>query len=49
MLLKRAYTRAAFEQLISVTKFKDVQIRENLIALEILLSKGSVPPGLIFY
>jgi len=49
MLLKRAYTRAGFEQLISATRFKDVQIRENLIALEILLSKTSAASGLIFY
>lgn len=39
MLLKRAYTRAGFERLIFTTNFRDVQIRENLIALEILLSK----------
>jgi ubiquinone/menaquinone biosynthesis C-methylase UbiE len=49
MLLRRAYTRGDFEQLISATKFRDVQIRENLIGLEILLSKASVALGLIFY
>jgi ubiquinone/menaquinone biosynthesis C-methylase UbiE len=49
MLLKRAYTRAGFERLISATKFKDVQIRENFIALEISLSKACAAPSLVFY
>jgi hypothetical protein len=49
LLLKRAYTRAGFEQLISATKFEDVQIRENLMVLEISLSKPSATPGLIYY
>jgi ubiquinone/menaquinone biosynthesis C-methylase UbiE len=49
MLLKRAYTRAGFEQLISATKFKGVQIRENLMGLEIVLSKSSPASGLIYY
>lgn len=40
MLLKRAYTRSEFEQLISNTRFDDFQIREDLIGLEILLSKS---------
>lgn len=39
MLLKRAYTKGEFEQLISETKFHDVRIREDLIGLEVLLSK----------
>ena len=39
MLLKRAYTRRQFEELISKTKFYHAEIRENLIGLEILLSK----------
>jgi ubiquinone/menaquinone biosynthesis C-methylase UbiE len=39
MLLKRAYTKGEFEELISQTKFRHVEIREDLIALEILLSK----------
>ena len=39
MLLKRAYTRRGFEQLIAQTEFREAQIRENLIALEILLAK----------
>jgi hypothetical protein len=39
VLLKRAYTKSDFEELISKTKFRDVQIREDLIGLEIWLSK----------
>jgi ubiquinone/menaquinone biosynthesis C-methylase UbiE len=39
MLLKRAYTKRQFEELISKTKFQNAEIRENLIGLEILLSK----------
>jgi ubiquinone/menaquinone biosynthesis C-methylase UbiE len=39
MLLKRAYTKGEFEELISQTKFRHVEIREDLIGLEILLSK----------
>jgi ubiquinone/menaquinone biosynthesis C-methylase UbiE len=39
MLLKRAYTKSEFEKMIAGTNFQDVQIRENLIGLEILLSK----------
>ena len=39
MLLKRAYTKREFEELISQTKFRHAAIRENLIGLEILLSK----------
>jgi len=39
MLLKRAYTKGEFEELISQTNFRRGEIRENLIALEILLSK----------
>jgi ubiquinone/menaquinone biosynthesis C-methylase UbiE len=42
MLLKRAYTKRAFEKMVSETKFHDVEIRENLTALEILLSKDRV-------
>jgi ubiquinone/menaquinone biosynthesis C-methylase UbiE len=41
MLLKRAYTKSEFGQLISQTGFHDVKIQENPIALEILLSKQS--------
>jgi ubiquinone/menaquinone biosynthesis C-methylase UbiE len=43
MLLKRAYTRTGFEQLVAQTKFQSVQIREDLIALEISLTKPSTP------
>jgi ubiquinone/menaquinone biosynthesis C-methylase UbiE len=39
MLLKRAYTRSEFEEMISQTKFAGVRIDENRIGLEILLSK----------
>jgi hypothetical protein len=39
MLLKRAYTKREFENLISMTKFGAIEIREDLIGLEILLSK----------
>ncbi|MGB7437949.1 MAG: class I SAM-dependent methyltransferase [Candidatus Acidiferrum sp.] len=49
MLLKRAYTRQGFEQLVSQTKFQDIDIRENLIALEVLLSKDGKGPGLIYF
>ena len=37
MLLKRAYTKAGFEQLISQTRFHPFQVQENLTGLEILL------------
>jgi len=39
MLLKRAYTKSEFEALISNTKFQRAEIREDLLGLEILLSK----------
>jgi ubiquinone/menaquinone biosynthesis C-methylase UbiE len=39
MLLKRAYTKSEFEKLISETRFHHVDIREDLIGLEILLTK----------
>jgi len=39
MLLKRAYTRNGFEDLIRETPFRDFEIRENLIGVEILLTK----------
>ena len=41
MLLKRAYTRRGFENLISQTPFHRAQIREDLITLEILLTKDA--------
>jgi len=40
MLLRRAYTRADFERMIGQTGFRDVEIRETLIGLEILLAKA---------
>jgi ubiquinone/menaquinone biosynthesis C-methylase UbiE len=39
MLLKRAYTKREFEELISQTRFHGVEIREDLTGLEILLTK----------
>jgi ubiquinone/menaquinone biosynthesis C-methylase UbiE len=41
MLLKRAYTKTEFEQMIAATKFSSATFDENLIGLEILLSKPS--------
>lgn len=43
MLLKQAYTKGEFEKLIAVTEFRDVDVRENLIGLEILLNKAQRP------
>jgi ubiquinone/menaquinone biosynthesis C-methylase UbiE len=40
MLLKRAYTKSEFEELISHTKFAGVEIQQGLIGLEIWLTKG---------
>lgn len=39
MLLKRAYTKKEFEEMISKTKFQHTEIQESLTGLEILLSK----------
>jgi len=39
MLLKRAYTRKEFEQLLSLTKFGPVEITEDLIGLELRLHR----------
>jgi ubiquinone/menaquinone biosynthesis C-methylase UbiE len=47
MLLKRAYSRSGFEKLISQTGFNEIQIQENLIALEILLSKRGPSPAIV--
>jgi ubiquinone/menaquinone biosynthesis C-methylase UbiE len=41
MLLKRAYTRRGFETLLSQSPFHQAEIREDLIALEILLTKNA--------
>jgi ubiquinone/menaquinone biosynthesis C-methylase UbiE len=42
MLLKRAYTRSDFEQMVSETRFDKAQIRERHIGLEILLTKSPI-------
>jgi hypothetical protein len=39
MLLKRAYTRSEFEQFLSQTQFRKVDIRESLTGLEVWLEK----------
>jgi ubiquinone/menaquinone biosynthesis C-methylase UbiE len=39
MLLKRAYTKSEFAEMIAKTKFRSTLIREDLIGLEISLSK----------
>ena len=39
MLLKRAYTRDEIQGLLSQTGFKEIEIREDLIGLEVLLRK----------
>lgn len=40
MLLKRAYTRSEFEELIAETTFNGIDVREDLTGLEIWLSKS---------
>jgi ubiquinone/menaquinone biosynthesis C-methylase UbiE len=44
MLLRRAYTKADFEQMIGQTSFRNPEIRETLIGLEVLLKKGMKNP-----
>ncbi|MGA2600296.1 MAG: class I SAM-dependent methyltransferase [Bryobacteraceae bacterium] len=39
MLLKRAYTKSEFEEMIAETEFHGVEIHEDLLGLEILLTK----------
>ncbi len=39
MLLKRAYTKSEFERMILETKFREFEIREDLIGLEVWLRK----------
>jgi ubiquinone/menaquinone biosynthesis C-methylase UbiE len=39
MLLKRAYTKQEFKEMVASAGFRHVQIREDLIGLEILLTK----------
>jgi len=41
MLLRRAYTKAEFEQWIPQTKFRNFTIQEDLIGLEVQLTRGS--------
>ncbi len=43
MLLKRAYSKSDFEALLALTKFRDVTIRENLLELEVWLTKDREP------
>jgi len=43
MLLKRAYTKGDFEQLLGQTKFGPVEIQEDLIGLELMLHKTGHP------
>jgi ubiquinone/menaquinone biosynthesis C-methylase UbiE len=43
MLLKRAYTRTEFEQLLSQTRFDSSDIREDLIGLELSLQRHAPP------
>jgi ubiquinone/menaquinone biosynthesis C-methylase UbiE len=43
MLLKRAYAMRDFEALISQTRFHNFKIREELISLELLLTKDREP------
>ncbi len=42
MLLKRAYTKSDFEQMVSETRFDKVEIRDSLTQLEISLSKSPI-------
>ena len=39
MLLKRSYSRMGFEELVAQTEFHGAEIREDLIGLEVLVSK----------
>jgi ubiquinone/menaquinone biosynthesis C-methylase UbiE len=41
MLVRRAYTKAEFERMIAQSGFRRVEIREELIGLEILMEKGA--------
>jgi ubiquinone/menaquinone biosynthesis C-methylase UbiE len=41
MLLRRAYTKAEFEQMFGRTGFRGIQIRENLIGLDITAFRAS--------
>jgi hypothetical protein len=39
MLLRRAYIKVEYEQLLDQTKFGPVEIQEDLIGLELMLHK----------
>jgi hypothetical protein len=41
MLLKRAYTKSEFEEVVSETEFHGIDIREDLTSLEILLTNAA--------
>ncbi len=45
MLLKRAYTKNDFQHLLSQTNFRDFQIREDAIGMEVSLAKASGNPA----
>ena len=47
MLLKRAYTRMQFEEMVAETRFSGVEIREELLGLEVRLTKGRSAPGVL--
>lgn len=49
MLLRRAYTKSEFEEMISKTKFHGAQIQENLTGLEILLSKVNLAAAFLYF
>jgi ubiquinone/menaquinone biosynthesis C-methylase UbiE len=49
MLMKRAYTKYEFEEMISRTQFHDAVIQENLIGLEVQLSKTPIAAGFTYY
>ena len=40
MLLKRAYTKAEFAEMVAATKFRGAEIREDLIGLEVWMKKS---------
>lgn len=44
MLLPRAYTKPEFEELVSRSRFSGVEIAENPIGLEVILTKGGSAP-----
>ncbi|SRR5579872_2514090 len=40
MLLKRAYTRAEFEQMVAETEFESIHIKEDRLGLEVMLGRA---------